>query len=494
MAVPSISNTLELHLDSTLGVTETAGAVSTWADQSGNGRDFTQSTASKRPIVSSDAIVNRDVIEFDGVDDFLTSSYGELTSDFTVFMVTRRFLRMSDEGSVNENGTEWASSSTSSGSMFAGFLTTISTNSRQGFETVGRRGLAHDISLNAPANRWQIKEFSMNAAGTTMSLALNGGTASTIARTVSAPGNYQLAGNGSVPAFPWAGVIGEVLVFDGILSGSDRTTINDYLTTRWVNNTIDLGSIATEITTTQSANLQGYWQLNTLDGGEIDSAGNISDDEQNSIWPQSGSDLLYNQIAFRGRGIECGGNEYLASSSTEHSLLNGDFTVMGLMQVSPVLERDRHSIWLEWDANNFIAIGTSNVGAGGIDQVAVALKVNGTFIYDTDHEPGSWTIGGWKHITLRRNGSTNDLIIDGTNIVSLNSGSATNANPLHVLIGSMDLGNAYTVDRRWKGGLQHMAIWDAALTDMEVSDIYTTILQANSGVGGFFGVIGNQIF
>lgn len=50
---PTQVSGLALWLEADRGVTLTSGKVSTWADQSGNGRDFTQSTASVRPTVGT---------------------------------------------------------------------------------------------------------------------------------------------------------------------------------------------------------------------------------------------------------------------------------------------------------------------------------------------------------------------------------------------------------------------------------------------------------
>ncbi|MDQ3047050.1 MAG: hypothetical protein M3R27_05830 [Bacteroidota bacterium] len=51
--VPSDLPGLQLWLESDIGVTLTAGRVSSWADQSGNGRDATQGTAAFRPTVTA---------------------------------------------------------------------------------------------------------------------------------------------------------------------------------------------------------------------------------------------------------------------------------------------------------------------------------------------------------------------------------------------------------------------------------------------------------
>lgn len=67
-----LGSKLKCWLRADKGITLTSGAVSTWADQSGNGFDFTQSTAGKRPTVG--ALGGRTNVLFDGTDDALTNA------------------------------------------------------------------------------------------------------------------------------------------------------------------------------------------------------------------------------------------------------------------------------------------------------------------------------------------------------------------------------------------------------------------------------------
>lgn len=53
--------------------TETSGALSAIADQSGNGRNFTQGTSSSRPVLSTYGFNNRECAVFDGTNDNMTS-------------------------------------------------------------------------------------------------------------------------------------------------------------------------------------------------------------------------------------------------------------------------------------------------------------------------------------------------------------------------------------------------------------------------------------
>jgi hypothetical protein len=83
------SSTLWLRGDA--GVTTVSNSVSQWNDQSGNGHNFTQATASTRPtLLTSSVLNNRPVINFDGSDDLLN---GPLipsieSQDLSLFVVT----------------------------------------------------------------------------------------------------------------------------------------------------------------------------------------------------------------------------------------------------------------------------------------------------------------------------------------------------------------------------------------------------------------------
>jgi hypothetical protein len=75
-----------------LGVTHASNAVATWADQSGNGRSFTQGTSANRPTLqASGGPGGVACIDFDGTDDFVTGpvlNTGVITAAaFTLFVV-----------------------------------------------------------------------------------------------------------------------------------------------------------------------------------------------------------------------------------------------------------------------------------------------------------------------------------------------------------------------------------------------------------------------
>jgi hypothetical protein len=72
-----------LYVQSDLGVTLNGSTVSAWADQSGNGNNFSQGTASKQPTFTTNVLNGRPSVLFDGTDDDMTASGVDLPAPGT---------------------------------------------------------------------------------------------------------------------------------------------------------------------------------------------------------------------------------------------------------------------------------------------------------------------------------------------------------------------------------------------------------------------------
>ena len=75
-----ITTALWLDAADSSTITTVSGAVSQWSDKSGNGRNATQSTASARPVQTSNALNGYPAVTFDGTDDLLTINSSFLSS------------------------------------------------------------------------------------------------------------------------------------------------------------------------------------------------------------------------------------------------------------------------------------------------------------------------------------------------------------------------------------------------------------------------------
>lgn len=87
---PSDLPNLDGWWKSDAGVTTVSNAVSVWADQSGNGKDWIQSNASNRPAYGSVQLNGIDVITADNIDDAMIlsgSATVSINTTCTVYMV-----------------------------------------------------------------------------------------------------------------------------------------------------------------------------------------------------------------------------------------------------------------------------------------------------------------------------------------------------------------------------------------------------------------------
>ena len=82
---------LQLWLRSNAGVDTLNGRVSRWHDQSGNGNDAIQTTASRQPLPVPGNLNGKPVIRFDGVDDKLGLTGSTPMTQFTLFMVVKNY-------------------------------------------------------------------------------------------------------------------------------------------------------------------------------------------------------------------------------------------------------------------------------------------------------------------------------------------------------------------------------------------------------------------
>ena len=78
-------------------VTLDSGKVSVWADKSGNGNDFSQSTAGARPGMTT--LNSLDALDFDGTDDYLSAGSALLSNAMAMYIVSKP-VRESTIGSL----------------------------------------------------------------------------------------------------------------------------------------------------------------------------------------------------------------------------------------------------------------------------------------------------------------------------------------------------------------------------------------------------------
>lgn len=190
-----------------VGITSSGGLVSAWADQSGNGRNYTQATGSAQPTLQAGG-----TILFDGTSDFIK------TAGFTLNQPWTRYLRIKqvswtsgeyfcDGASIN-TGAIFQSGSTPNIVMFAG--------------AVGPSSTA--LAVGA----WGSVAAVFNTASSVIQV---GGTTSGTANVgVTNPGGLTLGGTSSGTALSNIEVAEEI-VYSGAHDAGTRANIIAYLNT-----------------------------------------------------------------------------------------------------------------------------------------------------------------------------------------------------------------------------------------------------------------------
>ena len=210
------------------------GAIARWIDKSGNARHPTQSTSAYRPIRKTAVKNGRDVIRFDGTDDFFDVTAFPTTSiDFSVFLVGKNAAKTFTGSHSNDlqayidqdhsGGSGWAFQTRPD--IGAGIMTASA------FPNTG--GNSNGAVITQTENVFNVLDFSRVASGSEY-LALNGATPAVNASTVAwVPRSSMRIGKTVGFNRPLNGDIAEILIFSRILNSSERSTVLAYLATKY---------------------------------------------------------------------------------------------------------------------------------------------------------------------------------------------------------------------------------------------------------------------
>lgn len=200
----------------TIPATADADPVGLWKDQSGNVRDVSQVTSTKRPLLKLAIQNGRNVLRWDGTDDFLTMATAiSSIGDFSCMAVASKTgVDATDRILVaDKTGTDYLMD------WFGGLV---------GFQFTG-------VSLNGNAgnyvgSNWTLVE--VNRSGSTVSFFGNGGAFGTVSNaTTFAVG--EISGRAGTGSLPWSGDVGEILLYTSALSAGNRVLVENYLNSRW---------------------------------------------------------------------------------------------------------------------------------------------------------------------------------------------------------------------------------------------------------------------
>jgi hypothetical protein len=224
------------------------GGVARWEDKSGNSRHMTQGTAGSRPARKTAIQGGRDVLRFDGSNDFISVASSTATFSFlhatnsTIFLVLDQnksgyapLISTFDTGTANVG----MQLDTGNGSGTADKVTHrvgrgVSESSVV-FQTTGNAFLGAGFNVisvvTQPANA---------TAANRSSIRRNGGTAATGNAATSAPSSASSQYNLSLATDNYLGVgsgdatfssmdIAELIIYDTALSDTDRAAVETYL-------------------------------------------------------------------------------------------------------------------------------------------------------------------------------------------------------------------------------------------------------------------------
>ena len=219
----SVSNTT-LWLRGDVGVTTVSGAVSQWNDQSGNGNNAAQTTATSRPLIANSLQYNNlPVIRFDGLDDVLIGNTipNLNTDDLTVFVMNSGLSQTSNiAGIFTVNN------------LSNGLLLLRNIGNPSSFRIWSNNTLGLTSSTNIPSSGYAPKIMTIRReVGVQGRLFVNGNDeATTTNATFLNPftnANYQI---GRAPSYSTLnGDIAEVIVYNRILTASEQAQVEKYL-------------------------------------------------------------------------------------------------------------------------------------------------------------------------------------------------------------------------------------------------------------------------
>ena len=208
---PSISG-LRVHLRADLGITKDGSdLVATWADQSGNGLDFTQATAANKPLWLATSGTGQPTVRFDGSNDNLSTGIITSQAGPHYFFVVFKQLSWVDNQYIYVNNS-------------TGVALEQNTTSAQVSQYNGTNPLAADLT-----NYWLHRNFLNGAAS---SAALNDASPNVVTALTQACTSMSLGG--SADGTSSANVeIAEFVWYDAEVTGTDLSNMLAYFSSRY---------------------------------------------------------------------------------------------------------------------------------------------------------------------------------------------------------------------------------------------------------------------
>lgn len=226
IVAPSNISSLQLWLDAadTSTITSASGAVSQWNDKSGNDYHVTQTTAAKKPTTGASLHNGNNILTFDGGDTLEIPSgiFSIPNGDNTIFVVAKR------------------NTETGSGELVVNMDSSGTNNYYLGYgNTAGDViFLNKDVDANTLVSSGNTNtDYNIMTAfrsATTLSLSINGATATTNSFGADAPSvdGANIGSRQDSSSFV-IGSIAEILIYGKALSEDEIASVEGYLSVKW---------------------------------------------------------------------------------------------------------------------------------------------------------------------------------------------------------------------------------------------------------------------
>ncbi len=221
--VPSANLKLWLKADAGTSTTTNGQSVSTWADQSGNGNNATQPTAANQPTYTTSTLNGYPALHFTSANDSYLilptdSALGIQNSDYEMFIVAR-----TDSTNISFliSGNLEQFEMHLNGAAGARFIPISSTYIDEGTSGEYANNSPHIFDAQASSTEGLIRVDGVN-----------GGNTLTNVRS-SSNSSLILGMRLSVNSYFFTGDIAEVIIYNKVLSASDRILVESYLASKY---------------------------------------------------------------------------------------------------------------------------------------------------------------------------------------------------------------------------------------------------------------------